>query len=235
MGFEYYLNERSKFTESQSSQPWFSRLYWYLWYSLVFITTQRWYIAAPYIRSHLDSIESPNRCQEYGDIGWYRIVGMDRFFVGRGNKILPSLEGTLSEGICLNNSSSLFILTINLYERHLRRLSYAIIYWPRQTQTTFFVASSNYVTITLMFNRFRAERVELWVARWVSTWCATCDSWLSFIFHSKVGLRAGPSVDLSQPSLLPRSTVMQYRLTDTGAVFFERGTGGGVLWLNRLF
>lgn len=185
MGFEYYLNERSKFTESQSSQPWFSRLYWYLWYSLVFISAQRWYIAAPCIRPHLDGIESSNRCQEYGDIGWYRIVGMDRFFVDRSNKILPSLEGTLSEGICLNNSSSLFILTINLYERHLRRLSYATIYWPRQTQTTFFVASSNYVTITLMFNRFRAERVELWVARWVSTWCGYLRSMAELHLPSK--------------------------------------------------
>ena len=52
-----------------------------------------------------------------------------------------------------------------------------------------------------------------------------------FLFYIKVALRVGSSVDLAQSSgILPRSGAMQYRLTDTGAVFFEKGTGGGVLW-----
>ena len=46
--------------------------------------------------------------------------------------------------------------------------------------------------------------------------------------HQKVTLHAGPSVDLAQASLLP-NVAMQYRLTDTGAIFFEKGTGRGVL------
>jgi len=45
----------------------------------------------------------------------------------------------------------------------------------------------------------------------------------------EIALHAGPSVDFPDFVLIPRSAAVQYRLTDTGAVFFGRGTGGGVL------
>ncbi|KAF7784860.1 hypothetical protein Agabi119p4_1025 [Agaricus bisporus var. burnettii] len=45
----------------------------------------------------------------------------------------------------------------------------------------------------------------------------------------EIALHACPSTDANQVHLLPRSSALQYRLTDTGAVFFERGTGVAVL------
>lgn len=45
----------------------------------------------------------------------------------------------------------------------------------------------------------------------------------------QVALHAGPGVLRSGVKLLPRSSALQYKLTDGGAVFFERGTGAGVL------
>ncbi|KAJ7496715.1 hypothetical protein FB451DRAFT_1208535 [Mycena latifolia] len=47
----------------------------------------------------------------------------------------------------------------------------------------------------------------------------------------QVALHAGPGVPPGYGGvrLLPRSAALQYRLTDAGAVFFERGTGAGVL------
>ncbi|PCH35980.1 hypothetical protein WOLCODRAFT_81258, partial [Wolfiporia cocos MD-104 SS10] len=44
-----------------------------------------------------------------------------------------------------------------------------------------------------------------------------------------VALHAGPcAVDIPF-ALIPRSAAVHYRLTDTDSVFFDRGTGGGVL------
>ncbi|GLB36869.1 putative elongation complex protein 6 [Lyophyllum shimeji] len=45
----------------------------------------------------------------------------------------------------------------------------------------------------------------------------------------EIALHPGMSTPPSAVKLIPRSSAIQYRLTDTGAVFFERGTGGGVL------
>lgn len=50
----------------------------------------------------------------------------------------------------------------------------------------------------------------------------------------QVSLYPGPSYMLSasissHSHLIPRDKALQYRLTDTGATFFERGTGGAVL------
>lgn len=45
----------------------------------------------------------------------------------------------------------------------------------------------------------------------------------------QISFHPGPCVDESEFQSIPRSAAVQYRLTDTGAVFFERGTGGGVL------
>ncbi|KAM6497605.1 hypothetical protein JOM56_005553 [Amanita muscaria] len=47
----------------------------------------------------------------------------------------------------------------------------------------------------------------------------------------EIALHAGPGTAPTKDSvnLLPRSCAMQYRLTDTSAVFFEKGTGGAVL------
>ncbi|KAG5641093.1 hypothetical protein DXG03_006038 [Asterophora parasitica] len=45
----------------------------------------------------------------------------------------------------------------------------------------------------------------------------------------EVALHPGISTPASTVKLIPRSSAIQYRLTDTGAVFFERGTAGGVL------
>ncbi|KAJ7125283.1 hypothetical protein C8R44DRAFT_618674 [Mycena epipterygia] len=46
----------------------------------------------------------------------------------------------------------------------------------------------------------------------------------------QVALHAGPGVSpRNGVRLLPRSSALQYKLTDGGAVFFERGTGAGVL------
>ncbi|TFK65400.1 hypothetical protein BDN72DRAFT_801194 [Pluteus cervinus] len=46
----------------------------------------------------------------------------------------------------------------------------------------------------------------------------------------EISVYPGPATIVS-PNVrtIPRSAALQYRLTDTGAVFFERGTGGGVL------
>jgi hypothetical protein len=46
---------------------------------------------------------------------------------------------------------------------------------------------------------------------------------------AQIALHACPSTTDNQVHLLPRSSALQYRLTDTGAVFFERGTGAAVL------
>ncbi|KAF8060707.1 hypothetical protein FPV67DRAFT_303245 [Lyophyllum atratum] len=45
----------------------------------------------------------------------------------------------------------------------------------------------------------------------------------------EVALHPGMSTPSSGVKLIPRSSAIQYRLTDTGAVFFDRGTSGGVL------
>ncbi|KAJ7503120.1 hypothetical protein B0H11DRAFT_1987884 [Mycena galericulata] len=45
----------------------------------------------------------------------------------------------------------------------------------------------------------------------------------------QVALHAGPGMPRGGVKLLPRSSALQYKLTDGGAVFFERGTGAGVL------
>ncbi|KAF7295991.1 hypothetical protein MKEN_01413700 [Mycena kentingensis (nom. inval.)] len=45
----------------------------------------------------------------------------------------------------------------------------------------------------------------------------------------QVALHAGPGIRADGVKLLPRSSALQYRLTDAGAIFFERGTGAGVL------
>jgi len=45
----------------------------------------------------------------------------------------------------------------------------------------------------------------------------------------QVALHAGPSIKDSKIKTVSRSQAVQYRLTDTGAIFFDRGTGGGVL------
>ncbi|KAJ7929589.1 hypothetical protein B0H13DRAFT_1859586 [Mycena leptocephala] len=45
----------------------------------------------------------------------------------------------------------------------------------------------------------------------------------------QVALHAGPGTPRGGVRLLGRSSALQYKLTDGGAVFFERGTGAGVL------
>ncbi|KAJ3561890.1 hypothetical protein NP233_g9916 [Leucocoprinus birnbaumii] len=45
----------------------------------------------------------------------------------------------------------------------------------------------------------------------------------------EIALHSGPSTPNGPVKLIPRSSALQYRLTDTGAVFFERGTGAAVL------
>ncbi|OCH89063.1 hypothetical protein OBBRIDRAFT_794652 [Obba rivulosa] len=46
--------------------------------------------------------------------------------------------------------------------------------------------------------------------------------------HGQIALHTGPGVAGSH-KLITRTAALQYRLTDSGAVFFDRGTGGGVL------
>ncbi|KAJ7782329.1 hypothetical protein DFH07DRAFT_909130 [Mycena maculata] len=45
----------------------------------------------------------------------------------------------------------------------------------------------------------------------------------------QVALHTGPGVPRGGVKLLSRTAALQYKLTDGGAVFFERGTGAGVL------
>ncbi|GBE80292.1 hypothetical protein SCP_0300070 [Sparassis crispa] len=45
----------------------------------------------------------------------------------------------------------------------------------------------------------------------------------------QIALHAGPAVSNPRFSLVPRSAAIHYRLIDTGSVFFDRGTGAGVL------
>lgn len=45
----------------------------------------------------------------------------------------------------------------------------------------------------------------------------------------EIALHLGPSTPSNSIKLIPRSSALQYRLTDTGATFFERGTGAAVL------
>jgi len=45
----------------------------------------------------------------------------------------------------------------------------------------------------------------------------------------EVSLHAGPSTHDVAIKTISRSSAIQYRLTDAGSHFFERGTGGGVL------
>ncbi|RDB27283.1 Elongator complex protein 6 [Hypsizygus marmoreus] len=45
----------------------------------------------------------------------------------------------------------------------------------------------------------------------------------------EIALHSGLSAIPRTVKLIPRSSAIQYRLTDNGAVFFGRGTGGGVL------
>ncbi|KXN82155.1 Elongator complex protein 6 [Leucoagaricus sp. SymC.cos] len=51
----------------------------------------------------------------------------------------------------------------------------------------------------------------------------------SGVVSGEIALHAGPSTPINRVKLIPRSSALQYRLTDTGAVFFERGTGAAVL------
>ncbi|KAH9895203.1 hypothetical protein C8Q73DRAFT_693421 [Cubamyces lactineus] len=45
----------------------------------------------------------------------------------------------------------------------------------------------------------------------------------------QVALHCGAAASEATHKLIPRSAAVQYRLTDTGSVFFDRGTGSGVL------
>ncbi|KAI0674891.1 hypothetical protein C8Q78DRAFT_965147 [Trametes maxima] len=45
----------------------------------------------------------------------------------------------------------------------------------------------------------------------------------------QVALHCGPSVPEPRHRLVTRSSAVQYRLTDVGSIFFDRGTGNGVL------
>ncbi|KAH9858998.1 hypothetical protein C2E23DRAFT_717158 [Lenzites betulinus] len=45
----------------------------------------------------------------------------------------------------------------------------------------------------------------------------------------QVALHCGPGTTKPTHRLIPRSAAVQYRLTDSGSVFFDRGTGSGVL------
>ncbi|KAI0368379.1 hypothetical protein BV20DRAFT_969449 [Pilatotrama ljubarskyi] len=45
----------------------------------------------------------------------------------------------------------------------------------------------------------------------------------------QVALHCGPGTAEPAHRLIPRSVAVQYRLTDVGSVFFDRGTGSGVL------
>ncbi|KAI0332277.1 hypothetical protein GY45DRAFT_1321057 [Cubamyces sp. BRFM 1775] len=45
----------------------------------------------------------------------------------------------------------------------------------------------------------------------------------------QVALHCGAATSEPTHKLIPRSKAVQYRLTDTGSVFFDRGTGSGVL------
>ncbi|KAL9715604.1 hypothetical protein Ac2012v2_000046 [Leucoagaricus gongylophorus] len=45
----------------------------------------------------------------------------------------------------------------------------------------------------------------------------------------EIALHPGPSTSNSPIKLIPRTSALQYRLTDTGPIFFERGTGAAVL------
>ncbi|KAI0358714.1 hypothetical protein OH77DRAFT_1494320 [Trametes cingulata] len=45
----------------------------------------------------------------------------------------------------------------------------------------------------------------------------------------QVALHCGPGIVEPAHRLIPRSAAVQYRLTDVGSVFFDRGTGSGVL------
>ncbi|KAF7362398.1 hypothetical protein MVEN_00587000 [Mycena venus] len=47
--------------------------------------------------------------------------------------------------------------------------------------------------------------------------------------NGQVALHAGPGTPRGGVKLLERSSALQYKLTDGGATFFERGTGAGVL------
>ncbi|KAM5533739.1 hypothetical protein V8D89_012612 [Ganoderma adspersum] len=45
----------------------------------------------------------------------------------------------------------------------------------------------------------------------------------------QVALHCGPATAEPRHALIPRSSAVQYRLTDSGGTFFDRGTGSGVL------
>jgi len=45
----------------------------------------------------------------------------------------------------------------------------------------------------------------------------------------EISLHPGPVLVKSSIRLITRSQALQYRLTDYGAVFFDKGTGGGIL------
>ncbi|KAG6884852.1 hypothetical protein C0993_007785 [Termitomyces sp. T159_Od127] len=45
----------------------------------------------------------------------------------------------------------------------------------------------------------------------------------------QIALHPGMSTSAAGIKLIPRSSAVQYRLTDTGANYFDRGTGGGIL------
>lgn len=45
----------------------------------------------------------------------------------------------------------------------------------------------------------------------------------------KVALHCGPATAEPRHALIPRCRAVQYRLTDSGGIFFDRGTGSGVL------
>jgi len=45
----------------------------------------------------------------------------------------------------------------------------------------------------------------------------------------QICLHPGPSMDDPNHRSIPRTTALQYRLTDGGAIFFNKGTSEGVL------
>ena len=63
----------------------------------------------------------------------------------------------------------------------------------------------------------------------VKSVCPNTLIFLSLTSQVKVALHAGPSAKETKVKLIPRSWAVQYSLTDSGCVFFERGTSAGIL------
>ena len=52
---------------------------------------------------------------------------------------------------------------------------------------------------------------------------------IAYPHYLQIALHPGPSTLNSPIKLIPRTSALQYQLTDTGPIFFERGTGAAVL------